>query len=60
MHLKKILGKFSVGVSDKSHDGGRGLSGDWKSEVGRLGSGNSGSGSGLVTDKQASLGCSLM
>lgn len=33
MHLKKTLGKFSVGVSDKSHDGGQGISGEWKSEV---------------------------
>lgn len=41
--FKEKLGKFSVGVSDKSHDGVQGISGEWKSEVGRLGSGNSGS-----------------
>lgn len=58
MHLKKIAGKFSVGASDKSRDGGWGISGDWKSEVEMLGSGNSGSSS--VTAKQTSLGCSLL
>lgn len=32
MHLKKTLGKFSVGVSEKSRDGVQGISGEWKSE----------------------------
>lgn len=50
VHLKKILGNHSVGASDKSHDGGLGLSGKRKSEVERLGSGSSGSGSSSVTN----------